>query len=309
MTHPTPPDRTATANSSHASLGQRQGIFPSAGKGAAVLRWVVPWSACMGAFILLIRQDSVGIAIAAINFSIAVACFAYVRWELSLKAELYERGLIRYHNSQAQIIAFSDIAEIRDVPQYSAKRPTKKPRAWQYDLLLQDGQRVHLSGLQRIRILGREIGEQIVALQFAPTCQRLQAGESLAFGRLEVDADGLQHEKTRLQWGEIGYLGVTDRGQFAIARRDQSQPAIQLLPWDVANVPLLQRLWQHFTQTAQPQPSRSLGSTIGEISARLGHDIRELHAMGYSQAQIDPVIYGEKSLHKLLSEKPESPAM
>ena len=45
--------------------------------------------------------------------------------------------------------------------------------------------------------------------------------------------------------------------------------------------------------------------SIGDVSARIGYDVRDLKMMGYSDAQINRVLYGQMDLQALLKSEPE----
>jgi hypothetical protein len=45
--------------------------------------------------------------------------------------------------------------------------------------------------------------------------------------------------------------------------------------------------------------------SIGDISARIGYDVRDLKMMGYSETQINRVLYGQMDLQQLLKSEPE----
>ena len=44
--------------------------------------------------------------------------------------------------------------------------------------------------------------------------------------------------------------------------------------------------------------------SIGDISARIGYDVRDLKMAGYSDAEIDEVLYGRCTLAELLQRAP-----
>ena len=48
------------------------------------------------------------------------------------------------------------------------------------------------------------------------------------------------------------------------------------------------------------------GGTIGEISAEVGYDLRDLYVGGYSNAQIWKVRNGEMTLSELLNAEPDN---
>jgi len=47
---------------------------------------------------------------------------------------------------------------------------------------------------------------------------------------------------------------------------------------------------------------------IGNISARIGYDVRELLMQGYSMPEIHGIMRGEYTVHELLEMKPGQPA-
>lgn len=55
---------------------------------------------------------------------------------------------------------------------------------------------------------------------------------------------------------------------------------------------------------ANKSPKGVIAGSIGDVSSRLGIDVRELLASGYSNAQIDRVLRGEMTLSDLFQEKP-----
>jgi len=60
---------------------------------------------------------------------------------------------------------------------------------------------------------------------------------------------------------------------------------------------------------ADSLPASESSGSIGEISARIGGDVRELVVMGYSDAQILRVLSGELALSDLLSQLPAGQAV
>ena len=55
----------------------------------------------------------------------------------------------------------------------------------------------------------------------------------------------------------------------------------------------------------EPKKVSAGGSTIGDISSRLGYDVRDVWMNGYSDSQIDGVLNGQYSLADLLKMEPE----
>ncbi|MAS94963.1 MAG: hypothetical protein CMO55_17335 [Verrucomicrobiales bacterium] len=56
--------------------------------------------------------------------------------------------------------------------------------------------------------------------------------------------------------------------------------------------------------SANRSPEGSIPGSIGDVSSRLGIDVRELLISGYSHAQIDRVLKGDMTLSDLFQEKP-----
>ena len=128
--------------------------------------------------------------------------------------------------------------------------------------------------------------------------QRIRAGEALTFGRrLKVDWYGLLLDSERVGWRELEGVDAGLDGGLTLSwlPRDGAPRRAVLAGDEIAERPLLMQLTQHFRRSS---------GTIGETSARLGMDVRELMIDGYTQRQISAVLRHEKTLRELYAEGP-----
>ncbi|MEM9213099.1 MAG: DUF6585 family protein [Cyanobacteria bacterium P01_F01_bin.150] len=298
-----------TANQiNHSVLGDYRSTFPAAAASVGLMRGMAIGLFCLAGFSIAVNPSAIGVTIAALLG--AIACFSgiYAWWEASLKVEVYDSGLIYHRGIKRDIIPFSLIAEIRQVPHYGRRH--RPPLSWRYNLILQSGQKVHLTGLKRIRQLGSDLETIVTQELWDKTWQQFQSGEPLMFGDVAFSQAGLTFDKTQIPLQSIHTLACDAKGKFVVFAKDSQRAVVNLLPWRVANIGLLQALYQKAIQSVNasvPSPSSSesmKGASIGAISSRIGCDVRELIMDGYSLEQINQVVQGKKTLGKLMKERP-----
>lgn len=66
-----------------------------------------------------------------------------------------------------------------------------------------------------------------------------------------------------------------------------------------------ERISKAKTQNLPRSETGWIAGSVGDISARIGYDVRDLIMDGYSQDEIDDVLYGRRTLEELLKSGPE----
>lgn len=64
------------------------------------------------------------------------------------------------------------------------------------------------------------------------------------------------------------------------------------------------RLVERIPQAQRRSVTGWRSGSVGDVSARLGYDVRDLRMMGYSDKQIQSVLNGECTLEELLKRPP-----
>jgi hypothetical protein len=183
---------------------------------------------------------------------------------------------------------------------------------------------VHLAGgrklklgmsIQDIRSFGATLKGEVGRRLLAPAIDAYKAGRSVSFGpKLSLQREGVSCDGEKLPWREVDRIELGEGAK--IRQVGKWRPWRSVPSWDVANAFVLKDLLAGIDRKPKgrqlpgspkaemPPGQRPRGYTIGDVSARIGYDVRELLMQGYSIEEIQGIERGEYDVHELLSRKP-----
>ena len=131
--------------------------------------------------------------------------------------------------------------------------------------------------------------------------QQLRADQEIQIGSdISLCWHGLMVNGQLIYWTSISELHNTTTGlqiKFNPAGSRAASELEQQSLNNVDNTDLLMRVYDHF---------RTSAGTIGEVSAKIGMDVRELLMDGYTDSQIRDITAGRKKLTDVMQEGPKS---
>lgn len=143
---------------------------------------------------------------------------------------------------------------------------------------------------------------------------RYNAGDPISFGpRVRLSQGTLYLPGDSLPLNRIDKLYLDDAGNALVRRLGPDEPAIVVPASELQDPDRFVRVTDHLLQ-AIPYVQRrsSTGSppgSIGDLSIRLGTDVRELLMAGYTLQQIQGVLHGEYTLEELYTQRPKGKRM
>ncbi len=248
--------------------------------------------------------------------------FAYRR-RLNVSAAAYEKGFL-FTDQRNQRIAWrwDEITEVYETITYQSSR-MRIPRWWTYTIHKAGGDSLKLDqAIKNNRGLALRIQNEISQRLLPQMIQRYQTGETLTFGPLlGFNRQGIVSKDNLLPWEHIDKIKFTQLGNVQITQKGQNRPWSIVLHAKIANYPILKTLLpqviasnpatmrptldapaENLPPQAQSKPKPEGG--IGNISARLGMDVRILLMEGYTMKEIQGVVRGDYSLDELRQRKP-----
>jgi hypothetical protein len=143
---------------------------------------------------------------------------------------------------------------------------------------------------------------------------RAEAGESISFGpHIALTSGALHLPEGSLPMNTLQSLRLDADGNVEVRRLGRDLPPILVPAAEVEVVDRLIRLANHLIQAIPYVKRRSSSGwppgSIGDISARIGTDVRELLIAGYTHEQIQSVLRGEFTLDELYEQRPKGKRM
>ena len=241
-----------------------------------------------------------------------------VYWrERRLGVEVYAEGFIYTdRRNRRHVYGWDDVAEVYESIIY--RRPGYSTRAAgaKYMIRQPDGRQVKLGvSIQNIRQLGATIQSEVGKRLLPQAIATYREGGTVAFGPdLSLGRGGPVCDGEMLPWTEVERIIL--RGGVQIRQKGKRRPWKSIPSWQIANYSVLKELTGAINLTLDGQQqagsihTASASGTgtpsggIGDISARIGYDVRELLMQGYSMREIQGILRGEYDVQGLLGQKP-----
>jgi len=143
---------------------------------------------------------------------------------------------------------------------------------------------------------------------------RYGAGESISFGpRVALAGGTLYLPGDSLPLETLKELSRDAGGNVFVRCLGQNEPPVFVPAAEIEDVDQFVRLANHLIQAIPYLQRRSSTGwppgSIGDISARIGTDVRELLIAGYTHEQIQAVLCGECTLDELYKQRPKGKPM
>lgn len=114
---------------------------------------------------------------------------------------------------------------------------------------------------------------------------------------------------TEIPLNTIQSLSLNDQGAILVQQIGTQEPLLTIDTVDLVDVDLLlqaaNRLIQQAPRLHRPSVTGWPPGSVGDVSARIGYDVRDLKMMGYSDEQIQGVLKGECTVEDLLKRPPD----
>jgi hypothetical protein len=145
--------------------------------------------------------------------------------------------------------------------------------------------------------------------RFASIWVPIEAGEPVQFGPgVALDRERLIVADSEIPIKPLRPLSLSDQGAIVVQQIGGSVPHLTIDTADLVDVDLLLEVANRLVrQVPSPQRRSVTGwppGSIGDVSARIGYDVRDLKMMGYSDDQIQGVSLGEYTMAELLKRPP-----
>jgi hypothetical protein len=251
-------------------------------------------------------------------FLVAAGMYFGYRAQLKMGVEVYDEGFIFADwRNRCHLCRWDNVTEVYELITYR-ESGTMGPISWTYWIYQTDGPRIKLSnGIQNIQGLGLIIQSEVKKRLLPRLIETYQSGDTMNFGpKLSLSQQGVISGKKTLAWDEVAKIDFSKKLKMVrVYQKGERRPWLTLIHSRVANYAVLQALVnevigpkpqgeqpvaldQDVPQTAFPRGS------IGDLSVRIGYDVRELLMAGYSIEEIHGILRGEYDVQELLRRKP-----
>ena len=261
--------------------------------------------------------------------AIGVKLYFDFRGRLRVSAAVYDDGFVFTDRRNRPILCrWDDVTEVYETVIYRGRR-LGHPRWWRYTVHRNGGRPIKLDdAITGVRKLGLVIQKEVDKRLLPQAVEIYKTGETVMFGpQIGLNRQGLVFGQKLLPWKQVTEIKFSKLGSLQINQRDQRR-AWKIIPHPkIANYPTLKAMLHqvgeldpsatlpviHDPQQPPPIPAQAGTAgppgSIGDLSARLNYDVRELLMAGYSLPQIYGVLQGEYTLEELWQKKPRNKKM
>lgn len=249
---------------------------------------------------------------------IAAGLFWAWRAQLRVKCEVYERGFaLTSWLGRSTLCRWNDITQVYEFVGYY--RNTFRPNHWVYTVWTRDGQEIKLDmALSNVSGLGAILFNSVTERLLAQGLDTYRSGGTISFGdEIGIHARGFVSGQQELAWADVEKIQFGKTKDLIIYQTGKRTPWKWIIHSKIANYPVLAMTILHIAKppvtqaviegvtVRSPKPTPgALSGSIGDISGRLGYDVRELLMDGYSMEQIHEILDGIISLEELQRSKP-----
>ncbi len=249
--------------------------------------------------------------------------YAAFRGRLRASAEVYEDGFV-FTDRRGQRVPFrwDDVSEVYEKITYRDTQRMRHPRWWTYTVHRADGQQARLdNAIAKVRNLGATVHEKVGKRLLPQALESYKAGETAAFGpQIGLRRKGLVFGDEIVPWEQVSKIRFTRMNSVEIHLKDKRRVWKTIFHPKIANYPTFKALLHQAVELNppsgqpaiddpslrfSPRPSQaSPRSNIGQTSARLGFDVRELLRDGYTMKDVQGILDGEYDVDELRKRKP-----
>jgi hypothetical protein len=140
--------------------------------------------------------------------------------------------------------------------------------------------------------------------------RRYRSGETVCLGEgVSLSREGLLVDGEQVELNTIQPLRADDRGNIVISRIGARESWLVVPAASVDNVGVMLEAVNQLVKDVPYLERRSVTGwppgSVGDVSARIGHDVRELIMAGYRWEEIHSVLHGGCTLEELLARGPK----
>ncbi len=140
--------------------------------------------------------------------------------------------------------------------------------------------------------------------------KRYRSGETICLGEgVWLNQEGLTIDGKLVRLNTIQPLRADDRGDIVVSRIGASESWLTIPAAGVDHVGVMLEAVNQLVKEVPYLERRSMTgwppASVGDVSARIGYDVRELIMAGYSWEEIGTVLYGRRTLEELLERGPQ----
>lgn len=316
MSHPSP----AAAE----GLGGLKASYRSSRENATLL--TIAAAVCgLGGLVLLgigLTRDTTGEVVILSGGGVLVlllgaVLFLLYRREGRASIEVFEEGFVYTDRRKRRHVArWDEVREVYEALVYRHPERRSGIIGAKYTVHLAGGQKLKLGmSIQDIRSFGATLKGEVGQRLLPQAIDAYKAGRTVSFGpKLSLQREGVICDGEKLPWREVDRIDLREGAK--IRQVGKRRPWRSVPSWDVANTFVLRDLLAGIDRKPDgrklpgtlkdevPVGQKPRGSGIGDISGRIGYDVRELLMQGYSMEEIQGIERGEYDVHELLSRKP-----
>ena len=139
--------------------------------------------------------------------------------------------------------------------------------------------------------------------------QRYRSGETICFGEaVLLSQDGLFIDGEKVELNTIRPLRLDEVGNVVIQRIGETESWLNVPAAVVTDAGVMLEAVNQLVNDVPYLERRSVTgwppASVGDVSVRIGYDVRELKMAGYSEEEIHSVLYGGHTLEELLERGP-----
>ncbi len=153
--------------------------------------------------------------------ALVIAYDVYAVRALQRTVNVHQNGIVVLQGKQAQVYPWDQVAS---VTQSITKRYTNgiyTGTTYTYRLHMLDGRKVNFSSMIKgIADLGQTIQSAVTAVLYPRAIAAVQAGQTISFGTLSLNQQGIGKNGSLLPWNEIASMTL-NKGYITIRKRDQ----------------------------------------------------------------------------------------
>jgi hypothetical protein len=231
--------------------------------------------------------------------------------------EVFDEGFVYTDRLKRRHVArWDDVTEVYEMLVYRYPQRRTGVIGAKYTVHLADERRLKLGmSIQDIRSFGATLKTEVHRRLLPQAIDVYKAGRFVSFGpKLSLHREGVTCDGEKVPWREVGRIDLREGAK--IHRVGQRRIWREVPSWDLANKSVLRDLLNAIDRKPEgrklpgtlksetPAGEKAKVGGIGNISARIGYDVRELLMRGYSMEEIQGIERGEYDVHELLSRKP-----
>ncbi|WP_044640000.1 DUF6585 family protein [Risungbinella massiliensis] len=172
------------------------------------------------------------------------------RW---IAVNLYENALSIQHGNNERIMLFSEMRGVSwnfyQITNASASKVKKVVTEFRVELLTDEKITLRDDQLPSLEELGNLLDAMLASYYLEEVVSKLQAGERVSFGLVEIDQDGLYFEEYMLWWSGLSQFTLQD-GNLVVL--DKEKDPVALLPLNqIYNVQLLGTIGEELMETTE----------------------------------------------------------